>query len=70
MKMRNKTYDILKWVALVVLPAICVLCSTVGEAWGFPNVTKVVTTIGAVDTFFGAVLGISSNKYKKNTTEE
>lgn len=69
MKMSNKTYDILKWMAMCVLPAFCVLYTTIGEVWGIPYVTQVVTTIGAVNTFLGAVLGISSTKYKNSNTQ-
>ena len=66
MKMNNKVYDVLKWIALVVLPAFCVLYSTVGSIWGFPKVIEVISTITAIDTFLGAILGISSTQYKKN----
>ena len=65
MKMSNKTYDILKWVALCLLPAFCALYATIGEVWNLPYVTQVVSTIAAVDTFLGAVLGISSKKYNQ-----
>lgn len=70
MKMSNKTYDILKWVAICLLPAICALYATIGEVWNLPYVTQVVSTIAAVNTFLGAILGISSNKYKKANTVE
>lgn len=66
MQMNNKTYDILKWVALCFLPAFCVLYATIGEVWDLPYVTQVVSTIAAVDTFLGAIIGISSAKYKKS----
>ena len=65
MKMNNKTYDILKWVALVLLPAFIALYSTVGEIWGIPYVIQVVSTLAAINTFLGAILGVSSTKYKK-----
>lgn len=68
-KMSNKTYDILKWIALVVIPAICVLYTAVGEIWTIPNVTKVVATIVAFNTCLGTILGISSSNYKKNNTQ-
>ena len=69
MTMNNKTYDILKWVALCLLPAFCALYATIGEVWDLPYVTQVVSTIAAVDTFLGAVLGISSKKYNQNNAQ-
>lgn len=69
MMMNSKVYDVLKWIALVVLPAVCVLYSTVGSIWGFPKVIEVLSTITAINTFLGTVLGISSTQYKKNNTK-
>lgn len=66
MKMNNKVYDILKWIALVVLPAFCMFYSTIGDIWGFPKVVEVVGTITAFDTFLGVLLGVSSTQYNKN----
>ena len=64
--MSNKVYDTLKWVALVVLPAVATLYFALSGIWGFPYGEQVVGTITAIDTFLGALLGISSiNYYKK-----
>jgi len=63
--MSNKTYDILKWIALIVLPAIATLYSAIGRIWGLGYVEEVVGTITAIDTFLGALLGISSVNYSK-----
>ena len=65
MKMSNKVYDILKYVALVVLPAIATLWAALGKIWGWPLVTEITATICACDTFIGALLGISSAQYNK-----
>ena len=62
--MRNKTYDILKWVALVCLPATSALYVTLAALWHLPAPTEVAGTIAAVDTFLGVLLGVSSNKYQ------
>lgn len=56
----DKVYDILKWVGLVVIPAIATLVGAVGTAWGWPHLTAIVTTITAVGTFIGAVIGVSA----------
>lgn len=65
MKMCNKTYDILKWVALIVLPAIGTLYFALAGIWGFPYGEQIVGTITAIETFLGAVLQISNSNYKK-----
>ena len=63
MKLSNKTYDILKWVALVALPALQVFWLTVGKVWGFPYLTEVGATIGATGLFIAALLGLSNREY-------
>lgn len=63
--MSNKVYDILKWVALVVLPAIATLYFALSGIWGLPYGEQIVGTITAIDTFLGALLGISSINYNK-----
>lgn len=66
MKMSNKVYDVLKWIALIVLPAIGALYFALAGIWGFPYGEEIVGTITAIDVFLGAVLGISNVQYKKN----
>ena len=68
--MSNKVYDILKWIAMVVLPAIGTLYFALAGIWGFPYAEEIVGTITAVDTFIGIVLGISSAQYNKKIIEE
>lgn len=63
--MSNKTYDILKWVAQLVLPALATLMMSLGNIWGIPYADQISLTIMALDTFLGAILGISSSNYKK-----
>lgn len=66
MKMSDKTYNLLKWIAMVVLPAIGTLYFALAGIWGFPYGEEIVGTITAIDAFLGALLGISSAAYKKN----
>ncbi len=68
--MNNKTYDLLKWIAMYLLPAAGTLYFALAGIWGFPYGEEVVGTITAVDAFLGAVLGISSAKYKKEQENE
>jgi hypothetical protein len=65
MKMSNKVYDVLKWIAIVVLPALGTLYFALAGIWGFPYGEQIVGTITAVDTFLGVILGISAVTYKK-----
>lgn len=67
MKMSNKVYDILKWVAQIALPALATLCVAVCGIWNLPYTEQIVCTVTAIDTFLGVVLGISSAQYKKQT---
>lgn len=61
--MSNKVYDILKYIALIVLPAVATLYLTLSTIWGLPYGEAVAATITAIDTFLGALLGISSKRY-------
>lgn len=63
--MNNKFYDVLKYVAQIVLPALGTLYFALAGIWNFPYAEQVVGTISAVDTFLGVILKISSNNYKK-----
>ena len=65
MKMSNSVYDVLKFIAQIVLPALATLWAALGKIWGWPLVTEITATICAVDTFLGALLGISSMQYAK-----
>lgn len=67
--MTNKVYDVLKWIALVGLPAITTLYLTLATIWGFPYAEAIGATMGAVDVFLGAVLGISSINYARSNKE-
>lgn len=69
MKLTNKTYDILKWVAQYLLPAAGTLYFALSGIWGLPYGEQIVGTITAVDTFLGVVLGISTVQYNKSETE-
>ena len=65
MKLKNKTYDILKWIALYLLPALGTLYFALSGIWGLPYGEQVVGTITAADTFLGVLLGISTATYNK-----
>ena len=66
----NKQYDILKWIAMVLLPALGTLYFGLAQIWGFPYGEQIVGTITVVDTFLGVILGISNAQYKIDNPEE
>ena len=65
MKFSNKVYDVLKWIAQLLLPAAGTLYFALASIWGLPYGEQIVGTITAVDTFLGVILGISTMQYKK-----
>lgn len=69
MKLENKTYDILKFIALRVLPALATLVIALGQIWSFENASLIAGTITAVNTFLGTILGISSKNYWEETSK-
>ena len=76
MKMSNKVYDILKFIAQIVLPALATFYVTIAGIWSLPLGDEISRTIMAIDTLLGAILMISSHGYNKslevkgNETEE
>ena len=70
MKISNKTYDALKWIAQLLLPALGTLYFALASTWGLPYVDQVVGTITAIDTFLGVILGLSSAQYNKAVESE
>lgn len=66
MIMNDKLYDILKWVAIICLPALSAFISVIGKIWGFPDLALMISqTITAVAVLLGALLGVSALQYKK-----
>jgi len=65
-KMSNKTYDVLKYIAQILIPALGVFYAALSKIWGFPYAVEIVGTLAAVDTFLGALLKISTDQYNKD----
>ena len=70
MKLKNETYDVLKWITTIVLPACGTLYFALSGIWGFPYGEQIVGTITAIVTFFGVILGISTKNYYKEAQDE
>lgn len=66
MKMSNKTYDVLKFIAGIVLPALATLYAALAGIWSLPYPEQIPATIMAIDTFLGVLLGISTYNYNKD----
>ena len=65
--MNDKTYDILKRVALIVVPALATFVNAVGIVWGVPYTNEVTASITAFGVFLGAAIGVSSKNYEPDT---
>lgn len=66
----SKVYDILKFIALIVLPAVATLYTTIGQIWGLPYTQEIGATIMAIDTFLGAVLKLSADAYHTRPADQ
>jgi hypothetical protein len=68
--LKNKTYDVLKYIAQIALPAVATLYFALASLWNLPYAEQVVGTITAIDTFLGTLLHVSSNTYGKAMAED
>ncbi len=66
MLLNNRVYNVLKFVAQILLPATGALYFTLAQIWGLPEAEKVLGTIASVDTFLGVVLGLSTRAYNNS----
>lgn len=65
-KMSNEVYDILKEIALTILPALAVFYTACSKIWGLPYGAEIPATIMAVDALLGTCLHISNAEYRKD----
>lgn len=63
MKMSNELFDALKWICMIILPALSTAVSIIFPIWGLPHGDDIAQTITAVAAFIGACLGVSSVNY-------
>lgn len=66
----NKVYDVLKWIVMIVLPALSTFYGALAGIWALPYAEAVPSTISAVCTLLGACLMVSSKNYSKTTITE
>lgn len=70
MMFTDKVYDVLKWIAQYLLPALGTLYFALASIWGLPYGEQIVGTITAIDAFLGVLLGISTAQYNKEKSQE
>lgn len=63
--LKDGWYDKLKWICLILLPAISTLYWSIANIWGLPYAEQILGTIAAVETFIGTLIGISHVNYYK-----
>lgn len=66
LQLNDKVYNILKWITIMFLPALGALYFTLSKIWGLPYGGEITGTIAAIETFLGAILGISTYQYNKS----
>ena len=66
MKFSNKVYDILKWLAQILIPGLGALYFALAGIWGFPYAEQIIGSLAALDAFLGVILGISTASYNKS----
>lgn len=65
MMLNSKTYDVLKWVVMIVIPALTTAYVGLAAIWNFPYAEEVAKTSAVICTLLGALLGISTAQYNK-----
>lgn len=65
MKLNDKVYDVLKWIVMIVIPALTTAYVGLAAIWGFPCAEEVAKTSAVICTLLGALLGISTAQYNK-----
>ena len=69
MKLPNKLFDVLKWVAILFLPALAILIRSIFSIWKLPFGSELSDTIIALQVFLGAILGVSTLNYNKENAD-
>ena len=70
LKMSDKKYDILKWVATIILPAFITMLIAIFSAWDMPYIEPITATLTAINVFIGAVVQKSSKSYQQTQVTE
>ena len=66
MKLKDSVYDVLKWIVMIVIPALTTAYVGLASVWGWPYAEPIAKTSAIVCTLLGAILGISTAQYNKD----
>ena len=66
MKINDRVYDCLKWIVMIVLPALSTAYVGLAAVWGWPLADEVAKSCSVVCVLLGALLGISTAEYNKS----
>ena len=70
MKLDNKVYDVLKWLVIVVIPAITTAYVGLSAVWGWPYADAIAKTSSIICVLLGSILGISTIQYNKSSENQ
>lgn len=70
MRLPDNVYTFLKWLGLIALPALATFYGVIGKVWNIPFTAEVVTTITALATLVGALIGVSAISYNKDSKDK
>lgn len=68
--MRNKVYDVAKWIAILLLPTIAWFYVEIAGDWNLPKPNEIAHTLNAIGTLLGIILGVSNINYKNKQEGE
>lgn len=69
-RLKDSTYNFLKWICLIALPAVAVFYAVIAKIWGLPYEAEIPATINAIAVLIGALIGISNKNYNKEENDE
>ena len=70
MKLSDKTYDTLKWLAIFFIPGLASLAGVIGMALHYEYTSTVVLIVNAVGNFVATCIGMSIKEYEKTKKEQ
>ena len=68
MKLSDKMYEILKWICLILLPALAFGYGQLSDIWGLPMAEQIPKTINLIATIIGILIGVSTYNYKQENS--
>lgn len=67
-RLSDRVYNVLKWIVVILLPAVNTLIFSIGGLVGF-DTGLICGVISAVTVFLGALIGVSTYAYNKEKAE-